>query len=895
MTGKTLLISFLFLSVIAFADKPERLPEDTKRAANETKAASSVFHFENLLKNTDKPGDTLRLQLPLYPDSIFPTYYWQRVSHFNTLPQTKKDIIFLGNSITDGAEWSELFSDSRIKNRGISGDISAGVIHRLDGITKGHPAKVFLLIGTNDLARKISVDSVLKNILIIADYVHQQSPGTNLFVQSILPVNNVYGKFADHTGNSLEINETNKKLKSSATIHHYTFIDLSSFFSDLDGRLHANFTNDGLHLNGEGYLLWKHLVFPYVYGLREKPSLIPLPVQLKWNAGLFKIYNCKAIVIPDDSLRNEATQLQNFLKKFGWHIDIAHEEFNNEPVIELKVDKTNTISEEAYKLLVTEKRITVSAKSTHGIFNGIQTLKQLMRDGVMVDACEITDQPAFEWRGYMIDVGRNYMSIPLLKQQINVMSEYKLNVFHFHATEDIAWRFAIKQYPQLTAPENMLRNKGEYYSVDEIKELIAYCKERHILFVPEIDMPGHSAAFTRAMKTEMQSDSGLIYLKNILKEICTAYDITYIHIGADEVNITDKKFIPEITAWIQSFGKKVIGWQPGGNYTGNTIRQLWMDDNAHLSSNSDIQLIDSRHLYLNHMDPLEAVVTIFNREIGDKPKGDASLLGAEICMWHDRAVANENDILKMNPVYPAILAFAERSWRGGGEKGWIANISDGDVYAFKDFEDRLLDQKTLYFKNKSFPYVKQSNSKWNLYGPYNNNGELTKTFIPETKVWDETTAKVYKQVTGGTIVLRHWWAPLIKGAIEDPKENTTWYATTKIWSNEDAEKKFWIGFNNISRSPATDSPPLNAWDNKGSEVWVNDKLIAAPQWKRAGQKGDSEIPLTDEGYEYRKPSKIFLHQGWNSVKIKAPVGSFKGKDWQNPVKWMFTFVPLDAD
>jgi N-acetyl-beta-hexosaminidase len=177
----------------------------------------------------------------------------------------------------------------------------------------------------------------------------------------------------------------------------------------------------------------------------------------------------------------------------------------------------------------------------------------------------------------MVDVGRNYMPMNLLKDQIDIMSRYKMNVFHFHPTEDIAWRLAIEQYPQLTAPENMLRNKGLYYTESEIKELINYCKERFITFIPEIDMPGHSASFKRAMKTDMQSDSGIVIVKDILKEICNKYDIPYIHIGADEVKITNLNFIPEISGYIESLGKKIIGWQPGGNFTGQTIRQLWMD------------------------------------------------------------------------------------------------------------------------------------------------------------------------------------------------------------------------------------------------------------------------------------------------------------------------------
>ncbi len=833
-----------------------------------------------------------QVRLPVYADTLFPTYYHQRVSHFKFLPVEKNDIVFIGNSITDGAEWAELFTDIGIKNRGISGDISAGILHRIADIAGQKPRKVFLLIGTNDLARGISTDSVVKNILLAAAYLKQESPATRLFVQSILPVSNVFGKFIGHTNKTDSILKVNKRLSNEAVNYQYTFINLYPFFCNKQGKMDTKYSNDGLHLLGEGYLLWKHIMFPYVYDLQEKPSLIPLPQQLTWKNGFFPLYKCGLIVIKDNALTKEADDLKNLLIEKGVQTEIKNKAGKADLHIELQLGpaQSSDMPDEAYQLNVSENKISVTAKTTQGIFNGIQTLRQLMRDGVMIDACEITDSPAFSWRGYMIDVGRNYMSMKLLKQQINVMAMYKLNIFHFHATEDIAWRIASKQYPQLTSPEYMLRNKGMYYTEAEIKELIAYCKERYITFVPEIDMPGHSAAFKRAMKVDMQSYSGMLYVKNILKEFCATYDVPYIHIGADEVKITNKNFVPEITAYIESLGKKVIGWQPGGNFTESTIRQLWMDDNAHHTSNNQIRFIDSRHLYLNHIDPLEAVTTIFNRKIADKEKGDATTLGGTICMWPDRAVAKEEDVLQMNPVYPGMLAFAERSWRGGGQTGWIANIDDGEKKGFIDFENRLLDNKKLFFADKIFNYAKQSNLVWKLYGPFSNDGDVNKKFLPETKNWNEATATVYKEQSGGTIVLRHWWAPLIKGAIDNAEDSTTWYATTKIWADEDGMKSFWIGFNNISRSPATDSPPTDGWDIKGSVVWVNGKLIEPPQWLRTNQKGNSEIPLIDEGYEYREPTKIFLKKGWNEVLIKAPIGSFKGKDWQNPVKWMFTFV-----
>jgi lysophospholipase L1-like esterase len=843
-----------------------------------------------------------QVKLPVLHDSLFSTYYHQRVTFFKSMPQTtlrqaQGEIIFLGNSITDGSEWAQLFNDLRMKNHGISGDITAGVLHRLDAVTNRKPAKIFLLIGTNDLARNISADSVLKNMLLIAEYVKQQSPKTKLYVQSILPVNELYGKFGGHTKNTALIQQVNEQIKANAAAHHYQYVDLHTPFSNENGKLKPELSNDGLHLMGNAYLLWKHIIYPYVYDLQPKASLIPQPQQLQWKTGAFALYNCKTIVLKDKSLLKEATQLQEYLQSMGWEMKLTDKAAAGELFIELSLGnvKATQHESEAFQLDVNAASVKLVANTAHGIFNGMQTLKQLLRSGTMIDAVSITDWPAFSWRGYMIDVGRNYMSMPLLKQQIDVMAANKLNIFHFHATEDIAWRIASKQYPQLTASEHMLRNKGMYYSEAEIKELINYCKDRHITFVPEIDMPGHSAAFKRAMKTDMQSDSGLAIVKNILKEFCTTYDVPYIHIGADEVKITNKNFVPEVTAFIESMGKKVIGWQPGGNFSNSTIRQLWMDDNAHHTSNNQIQFIDSRHLYLNHMDPLEAVTTIFNRKIADKEKGDATTLGGTICMWHDRAVGKEEDILNMNPVYPGMLAFAERSWQGGGIDGWVANIGEPNTAranAFAAFENRLLDHKQQYYSTLSFPYVLQSNLVWKLFGPFENKGDLSKQFAPEQKSFDADKAKSTFQQVGATIVLRHWWAPLIKGAIPNAEDSSTWYATTKIWSDEDETKPFWIGFNNLSRSPATDAPPANAWDAKKSAVWVNGNLIPASQWKHAGQKGNSELPLTDEGYEYRMPTIIPLKKGWNTVLIKVPVGSFKGKDWQNPVKWMFTFAPV---
>ena len=843
-------------------------------------------------------GNTFaQIKKNVFPESLFSTYYHQRVSHFATLPRTKNDIIFLGNSITDGAEWSELFNDNHIKNRGISGDFTTGVLNRLDEISIRKPKKVFLLIGINDLAKNISTDSIFKNIIQIARYLKQESPSTKLYIQSILPVNDTFKTFGGHTSKGEQIKALNANLKLNATTYQYTYIDLYSSFLDENGKMAKKFTNDGLHLKGDGYLLWKHIVYPYVFDLEPKPSLLPKPQQLSWNKGCFPFTFTNTIFVENPILLKEAVALQKAMELKGLNVELSNKKPNANNYITLQLGNVNAPlnAAEAYNLKTSTDRITLTANTPNGIHNGIQTLLQLMRDNVAINASEITDWPAFAWRGFMVDVGRNFQSMKLLKQQIDIMAAYKMNIFHFHPTEDIAWRLQSKLYPQLTDSEFMLRDKGEYYTENDLKELIAYCKERYITLVPEIDMPGHSAAFKRAMGVDMQSDEGLAIVKNIIKEFCSTYDVPYLHLGADEVKITNQKFLPEVIALTESLGKKVIGWEPGGNFTDRVIRQLWMEGATKVSKNKNIKYIDSRHLYLNHMDPLESVVTIFNRQICNLTEGNENALGGIVCVWNDRALENGDDVMKMNPVYPGMLAFAERSWRGGGSEGWTATIGEPETEratAFSEFENRLLDHKKQYFKGLDFTYQKQADLAWNIYGPFDNKGDLTKTFLPENVKFNASKEKPTYKATGGTLVMRHWWAPLISGIIEEPKENTTWYAQTKIWSDEDKEQDFWIGFNNLSRSMNTDSPNAGTWNNLNSSIWVNNQLIPTPLWKRPAQKGNLEIPLIDEGYEFREPTKITLKKGWNTVNVKLPITSFNGLNWQNPVKWMFTFVAV---
>lgn len=200
-------------------------------------------------------------------NSRFSTYYEQRKSLFEVLSDTKGEIIFLGNSITDGAEWSELFINKHVKNRGISGDNTEGVLFRLNEVTRSKPKKVFLLIGINDLSRGIAKDTVFLNICVIVRKIKIDSPRTKVYVQSLLPVNDSFGLFKSHTNKAAEVFWINAQLKDWCEKEKYTFVDLYSRFKSPDSeRLNPKLTNDGLHLTGDGYLLWVKTVKPYITG-----------------------------------------------------------------------------------------------------------------------------------------------------------------------------------------------------------------------------------------------------------------------------------------------------------------------------------------------------------------------------------------------------------------------------------------------------------------------------------------------------------------------------------------------------------------------------------------------------------------------------------------------------
>lgn len=206
----------------------------------------SVFSYAN--------GQTVK-----WDSTYRPGKYKELVGKFEAEQKTKKEFIFLGNSITAGADWSKLLSLPNAKNRGISGDITFGVLQRLEEVIARKPAKVFVLIGINDVSRNIPDSVILRNYKQIVSRIKKGSKKTKIYFYTLLPVNHTFAKFKNHYGKDEHILWLNEEIRKLAD-KNLTVIDLYTHFLDENKRLRAELTHDGLHLKPEGYQVWSKVL-----------------------------------------------------------------------------------------------------------------------------------------------------------------------------------------------------------------------------------------------------------------------------------------------------------------------------------------------------------------------------------------------------------------------------------------------------------------------------------------------------------------------------------------------------------------------------------------------------------------------------------------------------------
>ncbi|MDR0542390.1 MAG: serine hydrolase [Dysgonamonadaceae bacterium] len=195
----------------------------------------------------------------------FPHYY-ERVAQFqNEAPLTSKDIVFLGNSLTENGKWNEYFPGQKIVNRGIIGDEALGIYDRLYQILPGKPKKIFLQTGANDVSHDLPVDNIVERVARVVDKIREESPATRLYLQGSLPINETFNRYQKLAGKTDVFPELNKRLEQLAAARGIVFINLFPLFTQEGTHmLRKELTGDGLHVKDKGYEIWANAIKPYV-------------------------------------------------------------------------------------------------------------------------------------------------------------------------------------------------------------------------------------------------------------------------------------------------------------------------------------------------------------------------------------------------------------------------------------------------------------------------------------------------------------------------------------------------------------------------------------------------------------------------------------------------------
>lgn len=508
-------------------------------------------------------------------------------------------------------------------------------------------------------------------------------------------------------------------------------------------------------------------------------------------------------------------------------------------------------------------------------------LKKLLQGAPLPD-CAIADWPEFKYRGLLLDCGRNYQSVESILDIIDHLAKYKMNVFHWHITDNYGWRLESKKYPQLQKREAFTRQIGKYYTQEEFKRVLAHAKKRGVTVIPELDMPGHTLAFRKATGiSDLAVEEAKVMLGELIDELCSLAskeDMPIIHLGTDEARERGER-VPQshLDYWakkVQDNGRILMGWSPGLRLPGQGIKQLWMG--ARDPRGDKCPYIDSQNsFYINHVDP-EELLSVAAYQQPCRWGSEEEHLGAIIGVWHDDCIADTEDVVRMNAVYPAVVLLSDSFWRGRekDEPKLYARLPAPDDSRFAlaaDLERRLLAQRDKVLNNLKHPfsYVAQTGMRW--------------------KMTDAETGKVIaKDIPQATIYPRHFWFP---ASAYHPNNNGVVVLETWIRSNRDIECGAWIDMTGFSRSDGRSrdapTPALGQWNKHGATIEINGEKIAPPKWNRPLTRGNpKEIPLSDEGYWYREPTKIKLKKGVNHVKMTLP----KKGGW----KWIGSFVPIDG-
>lgn len=448
-------------------------------------------------------------------------------------------------------------------------------------------------------------------------------------------------------------------------------------------------------------------------------DLIPQPQLMEIGEGGF-LLNSEVGILAEEPLRNEAQLLQISIQSLtGMELELEQQKKQEQGTwITLKINPELS-HPEAYRLRVNELGVEIEGATRQGLFHGIQTLLQMLpktEGPVALLEVSIEDAPKFAHRGLLLDACRHFWPVPVVKKYIDLLAYYKMNVLHWHLTEDQGWRIEIKKYPKLTEVGAWREEKdgskyGGFYSQEEIKEVVAYAKARHITIIPEIEMPGHSmaalAAYPELGCTEgpfnVTSEWGVFkevycagdehtfeFLEDVLTEVMALFPGQYIHVGGDESpkfrwencdkcqhRITEEGlhdehelqsyFIQRIEKFLQANGRKLIGWDEilEGGLSKKSIVQSWrgMKGGIEAAEHGNFAIMSpTSHCYLDYsLDAIDLEKIYHFNPIPKKlaPEIHSYILGGECNMWTEHVPTEENLDSK---VLPRMIGLAEALW-----------------------------------------------------------------------------------------------------------------------------------------------------------------------------------------------------------------------------------------
>lgn len=452
----------------------------------------------------------------------------------------------------------------------------------------------------------------------------------------------------------------------------------------------------------------------------QGPALVPLPAQFEHRAQAYPLADTVDVTISpgSDRMREIAAVLTDALAEHGVMARPSDGLTSRGGITLRSHDKAD--GAESYRLTASGAGVLIEARTEAGVLWGVQTLRQLLEPngrGWQVAGAEITDAPRYAWRGAMLDVGRHLFPIEYILEHLEWMSRHKLNVFHWHLTEDQGWRLAIDAYPRLTEvgawrTEADGSRYGGWYSKADVRRVVERARVLGIAVVPEIEMPGHARAALAAypglgctndtlpvpstwgVYSDVlcpSKEATFTFLETVLGEVLELFPSRYVHIGGDEVpkqrwiecaacqeiirreNLGDEHglqrwMIARIGRWLAERDRVLIGWDEilDGGLPPGAVVQAWQGSDRitqALNAGADVIASPSEWAYLNRSAgdlPLDRVVQ-FDPATAAAAANGGRLLGGEAPLWTEYITSPANAELMW---WPRLSAFAEAMWHG---------------------------------------------------------------------------------------------------------------------------------------------------------------------------------------------------------------------------------------